>query len=96
MQVKFHITSHCKLARYSGKSDESSLYYLNMEQLMKCLLSIFDMYDMARRSKGVIKNEAEFRSYYVLLHLGCKIPTMVNLYLLSISCYSIMLIKMLP
>ncbi|XP_039136341.1 SAC3 family protein C isoform X2 [Dioscorea cayenensis subsp. rotundata] len=76
--VKFHITSHCKLARYSGKSDESSLYYLNMEQLMKCLLSIFDMYDMARRSKGVIKNEAEFRSYYVLLHLGCKIPTMGN------------------
>ncbi|XP_039136345.1 SAC3 family protein C isoform X5 [Dioscorea cayenensis subsp. rotundata] len=77
-KVKFHITSHCKLARYSGKSDESSLYYLNMEQLMKCLLSIFDMYDMARRSKGVIKNEAEFRSYYVLLHLGCKIPTMGN------------------
>ncbi|KAM0947886.1 hypothetical protein DsansV1_C07g0072401 [Dioscorea sansibarensis] len=76
--VKFHIISHCKLARYSGKSDESSLYYLNMEQLMKCLLSLFDMYDMARRSKGVMKNEAEFRSYYVLLHLGCKIPTMGN------------------
>ena len=51
---------------------------------MKCLLSLFDMYDMARRSKGVMKNEAEFRSYYVLLHLGCKIPTMVDLLTLHI------------
>ncbi|KAJ0977998.1 hypothetical protein J5N97_013472 [Dioscorea zingiberensis] len=84
--VKFHIVSHCKLSRYSGKSDESSLYYLNTEQLMKCLLSLFDMYALAHRSKGVNRNEAEFRSYYVLLHLGCKIPTMGNS-LSSWFCY---------
>ncbi|XP_008796168.1 SAC3 family protein C isoform X1 [Phoenix dactylifera] len=74
--VKFHIISHKKLGRCCGKSDVSSLCYLNMEQLMKCLLSLFDMYDINQRSKSIGKNAAEFYSFYVLLHLGYKIPKM--------------------
>ncbi|KAG1371183.1 SAC3 family protein C [Cocos nucifera] len=74
--VKFHIISHKKLGRCCGKSDVSSLSYLNMEQLMKCLLSLFDMYDINQRSKSIGKNEAEFYSFYVLLHLGYKFPKM--------------------
>ncbi|XP_026662245.1 SAC3 family protein C isoform X2 [Phoenix dactylifera] len=75
-KVKFHIISHKKLGRCCGKSDVSSLCYLNMEQLMKCLLSLFDMYDINQRSKSIGKNAAEFYSFYVLLHLGYKIPKM--------------------
>ncbi|KAJ6807871.1 SAC3 family protein C isoform X2 [Iris pallida] len=74
--VKFHIICHQKLARCCGESDFSSLYHLNMEQLMKCLLSLFDIYDTNRRSKSVCNNEAEFYSFYVLLRLSCKTPAM--------------------
>nr|CAD1828400.1 unnamed protein product [Ananas comosus var. bracteatus] len=72
--VKFHITSHRKLASCWSKPDVSSLCYLNMEQMMKCLLTLFDLYRINRKS--IKKNEAEFHSLYVLLHLGCKIPKM--------------------
>ncbi|KAL6593913.1 hypothetical protein ACP70R_048814 [Stipagrostis hirtigluma subsp. patula] len=76
--VKFHITSHQRLARSCQDSDASSLCYLNMEQLMKCLLSLFEMYHMTHKSSARSNNEAEYYSLYVLLHLGCKIPKMAD------------------
>lgn len=76
--IKFHILSHQKLSRCGSKPDVSSFYHLNMEQLMKCLLSLFNIYEINRRSNPISKNESEFYSLYVLLHLGCKIPTMGN------------------
>ncbi|KAL6902096.1 hypothetical protein ACP4OV_004972 [Aristida adscensionis] len=76
--VKFHITSHQRLARSYQDSDASSLCYLNMEQLTKCLLSLFDMYHIVHKSNMYSNNEAEYYSCYVLLHLGCKIPKMVD------------------
>ncbi|KAJ6818618.1 SAC3 family protein C isoform X1 [Iris pallida] len=69
-KVKFHIVSHQKLARCCGESYISSLHQLNMEQLLKCLLSLFDIYVMNRTSKSVSNNEAEFYSFYVLLRLS--------------------------
>jgi len=49
-----------------------------MEQLTKCLLSLFDMYHAIHESDFHSKREAEYYSFYVLLHLGCKIPKMVD------------------
>ncbi|XP_072985470.1 SAC3 family protein C isoform X1 [Typha latifolia] len=72
--VKFHIMSHKKLASCSHKPDISSLCHLNLEQLMKCLLTLFELYSI--NQKSVKNNEAEFYSFYALLHLGCKIPKM--------------------
>lgn len=77
LQIKFHILSHQKLSRSSQDSDASSLCYLNMEQLMKCLLSLFDMYDVIHKNNSQSSKETEYYSFYVLLHLGCKIPKMV-------------------
>ncbi|XP_058107323.1 SAC3 family protein C [Magnolia sinica] len=68
--VKFHIISHHKLMRCSGDSNISSLHYLNMEQLMKSLVSLFDLYDINQKSSSINKNAAEFYSFYVLLHLA--------------------------
>ncbi|KAF0887875.1 hypothetical protein E2562_004079 [Oryza meyeriana var. granulata] len=76
--IKFHILSHQRLARSCQDSDASSLCYLNMEQLMKCLLSLFDMYDVIHKSNSRSGKETEYYSFYVLLHLGCKIPKMVD------------------
>lgn len=76
--IKFHILSHQRLARSFQDADASSLCYLNMEQLMKCLLSLFDMYHIIRKSNSYSNKEAEYYSFYVLLHLGCKIPKMVD------------------
>uniref|UniRef100_A0A0E0IPM4 SAC3/GANP/THP3 conserved domain-containing protein n=1 Tax=Oryza nivara TaxID=4536 RepID=A0A0E0IPM4_ORYNI len=77
-KIKFHILSHQKLSRSSQDSDASSLCYLNMEQLMKCLLSLFDMYDVIHKNNSQSSKETEYYSFYVLLHLGCKIPKMVD------------------
>nr|XP_018685105.1 PREDICTED: SAC3 family protein C isoform X1 [Musa acuminata subsp. malaccensis] len=74
--VKFHIVSHNRLAMHWGKSDLSSLCHLNIEQLMKCLLTLFKLYDLNRLSRSLHTNEAEFYSFFVLLHLGGKIPKM--------------------
>ncbi|XP_020580001.1 SAC3 family protein C [Phalaenopsis equestris] len=75
--VKFHIISHQKLARLrSGRDGSSSLHYLNLEQLTKCLLSLYEVYDINRRLQFTNKHESEFYSFYLLLHLGCKIPIM--------------------
>uniref|UniRef100_A0A0E0D0L2 SAC3/GANP/THP3 conserved domain-containing protein n=1 Tax=Oryza meridionalis TaxID=40149 RepID=A0A0E0D0L2_9ORYZ len=76
--IKFHILSHQRLSRSSQDSDVSSLCYLNMEQLMKCLLSLFDMYDVIHKNNSQSSKETEYYSFYVLLHLGCKIPKMVD------------------
>ncbi|XP_020686187.1 SAC3 family protein C isoform X2 [Dendrobium catenatum] len=76
-KVKFHIISHQKLAkRRSGPDDSSSLHYLNMEQLTKCLLSLYEVYDINRRLQFINKHEMEFHSFYILLHIGYKIPIM--------------------
>ncbi|TVU47030.1 hypothetical protein EJB05_06606, partial [Eragrostis curvula] len=76
--VMFHIKSHQRLARSCQDSDASSLCYLNLEQLTKCLLSLFDMYHALHKSNSHSDREAEYYSSYVLLHLGCKIPKMVD------------------
>ncbi|XP_043690604.1 SAC3 family protein C isoform X2 [Telopea speciosissima] len=68
--VKFHIVSHHKLLCCNCNVNISSMYYLNLEQLRKSLSSLYGMYDANRKSSTISKNESEFRSFYVLLHLG--------------------------
>ncbi|XP_021729960.1 SAC3 family protein C-like isoform X2 [Chenopodium quinoa] len=68
--IRFHVTSHYKLRRCEGDSTTlSSIHHLNMEQLTKCLGSLYNLYDINRTSDSVFDNEAEYRSLYVLLHL---------------------------
>ncbi|KQK21676.1 SAC3 family protein C [Brachypodium distachyon] len=76
--IKFHILSHQKLSRSCQDSDASSMCYLNTEQLMKCLVSLFEMYHTINKSNYHSNKEAEYYSFYVLLHLGCKIPKMAD------------------
>lgn len=67
-QVKFHIISHQKLLRC--REESTSLVYLNMEQLVKILTSLYDMYSIERQSNEISLNQGEFYSFYVLLCLG--------------------------
>ncbi|EOY19517.1 SAC3/GANP/Nin1/mts3/eIF-3 p25 family isoform 2 [Theobroma cacao] len=69
--VKFHAVSHHRLQN-CGSSSISSLQYLNMEQLMKTLASLYTLYEANHSSNSISENEAEFRSFYVLLHLDSK------------------------
>ncbi|PKA53174.1 hypothetical protein AXF42_Ash009904 [Apostasia shenzhenica] len=74
--VRFHIISQQKLARHHRWAESSPLHHLNLEQLIKCLLSLYEIYEINRRTEFISRNETEFHSLYVLLHLGCKIPLM--------------------
>uniref|UniRef100_A0A7N2LF94 SAC3/GANP/THP3 conserved domain-containing protein n=1 Tax=Quercus lobata TaxID=97700 RepID=A0A7N2LF94_QUELO len=67
--VRFHVMSLHKL-RSCTNENISSVHYLNMEQLTKALTTLFNLYDANRSSESINENEAEFHSFYVLLHLG--------------------------
>ncbi|KAL6288965.1 hypothetical protein ACE6H2_006475 [Prunus campanulata] len=81
--VKFHVISLHKLQRCSSQNT-SSMNYLNKEQLAKTLTSLFNLYDANRDSSSTYENEAEFCSFYVLLHLGSNSQPMVRA--LAVSC----------
>lgn len=78
-QVKFHIISRHRLSRSCGAPDAASLYHLNGEQLMKALTSLFNLYEANRSSNSMSQNEAEFYSFYLLLHLGRENQVLLNL-----------------
>ncbi|KAL5568381.1 hypothetical protein UlMin_024956 [Ulmus minor] len=86
--VKFYIISHYKLRSCSSSPDAASIHYLNMEQLTKTLMSLFNLYDADRssgsNSASAYKNEPEFRSFYVLLHLGSNSQPMIRA--MALSC----------
>ncbi|KAK4424799.1 SAC3 family protein C [Sesamum alatum] len=68
--VKFHIISHRHLHRSFGNPNIASMCHLNMEQLMKALTTLLNLYEANRASHSMCQNEAEFSSFYLLLHLG--------------------------
>ncbi|XP_061998173.1 SAC3 family protein C isoform X2 [Rosa rugosa] len=68
-KVKFHIISLHKL-RGCSSQNTSPMHHLNLEQLAKTLTSLFNLYGANRHSNSTYENEAEFCSFYVLLHLG--------------------------
>lgn len=93
-QVKFHVVSHHRLQN-CGSSSISSLQYLNMEQLMKTLASLYTLYEANHSSNSISENEAEFRSFYVLLHLDSKSQqrvTFIYWFCESISLISALLV----
>uniref|UniRef100_A0AC34FSQ1 SAC3/GANP/THP3 conserved domain-containing protein n=1 Tax=Panagrolaimus sp. ES5 TaxID=591445 RepID=A0AC34FSQ1_9BILA len=63
--ARFHIFSGYKLAPFSPQFDQR----LNIENLNKCLLSLRHCYDDLARKNIICPNEAEFRSYDILLNL---------------------------
>ncbi|CAA0831440.1 SAC3/GANP/Nin1/mts3/eIF-3 p25 family [Striga hermonthica] len=68
--VKFHIISYYNLRRSGGTQDTASMSHLNLEQLMKVLTTLFNLYEAHRAAHSMCQNEAEFYSFYLLLHLG--------------------------
>ncbi|CAA6653974.1 unnamed protein product [Spirodela intermedia] len=68
--VKFHIISDKRLRKNCGKVDISSLLHLNMEQLIKSLTSLYDLYVINQRSSDKNYNEAEYYSFNLILQLG--------------------------
>ncbi|KAL7126276.1 hypothetical protein ABFS83_14G175500 [Erythranthe nasuta] len=72
--VKFHIVSRHHLHRSCGTPNAASLYHLNTEQLMKSLTTLLNLYEANRADSHstFLQSEAEFYSYYVLLHLDSK------------------------
>lgn len=85
MQVRFHVTSNHKLRRCEDDTTIlSSIHHLNMEQLTKCLASLYNLYDINRTSDSVFDNEAEFRSLYVLLHLETHSHSTVALFFIAV------------
>lgn len=60
------------------------MVHLNMEQLQKCLASLYNMYDANRNSCTMFENEAEYRSLYVLLHLDSGSQPMVGIYIIDL------------
>ncbi|KAL0375606.1 UNVERIFIED_CONTAM: SAC3 family protein C [Sesamum calycinum] len=68
--VKFHIISHRHLYRSFGNPNIASVCHLNMEQLMKALTTLLNLYEANRASHSMCQNEAEFSSFFLLLHLG--------------------------
>ncbi|XP_050232031.1 SAC3 family protein C isoform X3 [Mercurialis annua] len=70
--VRFHVESHHKLKHGGSNENISSVHYLNMEQLIKALTSLYNLYDANRDPDSSHENEAQFRSLYVLLHLDSR------------------------
>ncbi|KAI3448751.1 hypothetical protein Pfo_005416 [Paulownia fortunei] len=68
--VKFHIISYHHLHRSCGTPNTDSMCHLNVEQLMKALTTLFNLYEAYRASNSMCQNEAEICSFYLLLHLG--------------------------
>ncbi|KAK2983494.1 hypothetical protein RJ640_006507 [Escallonia rubra] len=71
-KVIFHVVSDHKLRICTGSPNISPMHQLNMEQLTKALTSLYFLYEANPNSHSFYKNEAEFRSFYVLLHLGSQ------------------------
>lgn len=80
IQVKFHIISHHKLRNCNNSPNISSVCHLNMEQLTKSLTSLYNLYEANRKPNFVHENEAEYHSFYVLLHLSSIYQPKVHLY----------------
>ncbi|XP_068662216.1 SAC3 family protein C [Aristolochia californica] len=74
--VKFYVISHNKLAKHGKSSNLMSLHYLNKEQLVKSLVSLYDLYRMDEMSTSIRRKAAEFYSLYILLHLGSNSQSM--------------------
>ncbi|KAJ0100780.1 hypothetical protein Patl1_05754 [Pistacia atlantica] len=78
--VQFHVISHHKLRSSCTSSSISSVHYLNLEQFTKALTSLYNLYEVNRGSNSTFGNEAEFYSFYVLLHLDSDGQATVGLY----------------
>ncbi|XP_051123909.1 SAC3 family protein C [Andrographis paniculata] len=68
--VTFHIISHSQLHRSCGSPDIASMCHLNLEQLMKTLATLLNLYEVNRVSHSASRKEAEFCSFYLLLRLA--------------------------
>lgn len=66
--VRFHVLSHHRLQKVKS-TNVSSILPLNLEQLTKSLMTLFNLYEANRSSESIYENEAEFCSFYVLLHV---------------------------
>lgn len=64
--------------------------YLNLEQLTKALTSLYNLYEANWGSNSPFRNEAEFYSFYVLLHLDSNVQATVGLYFIGLDSFFIL------
>lgn len=70
-QIRFHILAMHELCEYKkGEGfNEGFDAHLNIEQMNKASVDLFEMYDDHRKKGIQVETEAEFRGYYALLKL---------------------------
>lgn len=70
-QIRFHILAMHELCQYKkGEGfNEGFDAHLNIEQMNKASVDLFEMYDDHRKRGIQVETEAEFRGYYALLKL---------------------------
>lgn len=82
LQIRLHIIAMHELCEYSKGEGFSEGFdsHLNIEQMNKTSVELFQMYDDHRKKGIVISTEKEFRGYYALLKLD-KHPGYIVSYL---------------
>ena len=70
-QIRLHIVAMHELCEYSKGEGFSEGFdaHLNIEQMNKTSVELFQMYDDHRRKGVLFSTEKEFRGYYALLKL---------------------------
>eukprot|EP00252_Welwitschia_mirabilis_P019275 TRINITY_DN4414_c0_g1_i3.p1 TRINITY_DN4414_c0_g1~~TRINITY_DN4414_c0_g1_i3.p1 ORF type:complete len:292 (-),score=24.62 TRINITY_DN4414_c0_g1_i3:180-1055(-) len=63
--IRFHILSNHKLMQLDQNKD-TSVAYLNLEQLSKCLESLLNLYADVYKGKVLRETQPEFSCYYIL------------------------------
>lgn len=93
LQIRLHILAMHELCEYTKGEGFSEGFdaHLNIEQMNKTSVELFQMYD-DHRKKGIdVPTEKEFRGYYALLkldkHPGYKVYFYYNVVLLCLILY---------
>jgi hypothetical protein len=70
-QIRLHVVAMHELCEYSKGEGFSEGFdaHLNIEQMNKTSVELFQMYDDHRRKGVLFSTEKEFRGYYALLKL---------------------------
>jgi hypothetical protein len=70
-QIRLHVVAMHELCEYSKGEGFSEGFdaHLNIEQMNKTSVELFQMYDDHRRKGVLFATEKEFRGYYALLKL---------------------------
>lgn len=84
-QIRFHIIAMHELCEFSKGEGFAEGFdaHLNIEQMNKASVELFQMYDDHRKRGIIVPSEKEFRGYYALLkldkHPGYKVSNIIEI-----------------